>query len=136
MEARQTLRNAYAGGTYDNLNTQWVKYLEFCVYFELAPFPASTLILVWYTQYLSRTMKAHGTIVGYLAGVKTLHTLLNFSVSGFHGFLFKLTLHGLRQTNDHIVKRARPITPAILRLIHNSLDHGNPVHTIFWGICI
>ena len=86
------------------------KISKFLHIFGLAPFLATTLILVWYAQFLSRKLRAHGSIVSYLSGVKTLHTLLNFSVKGFHGFLLKLTLRGLRrgepthnkkgQTND------------------------------------
>ena len=74
-EARQSLRNAYAIGTFDNLSIQRVKYLKFCVYFDITPFPASTVVLVWYAQYLTWTLKAHSSIVGYLSRIKTLHTL-------------------------------------------------------------
>ena len=43
-EARRTLHSTNAVGTFENLNTQWVMFLEFCVYFELTPFPASTIL--------------------------------------------------------------------------------------------
>ena len=135
-EARRSLRSAFAEGTYQNLNIQWVKFLKFCVYFELKPFPASTVVLVWYAQYLTRSLKAHASVVAYLSGIKMLHTLLNFPVSGFHGFLLKLTLRGLRRDNQHIVHRANPITPNILKLIHSKLNHDDAEQAIFWGITI
>ena len=135
-DARRTLHNAYTLGTFENLNTQWVMYLEFCIYFELVPFPASTILLVWYAQYLSRHLRAHGSIVSYLSGVKTLHTLLNYRIAGFHGFLLKLTLRGLRRGNPHIVKRARPMTPAILHDIHSTLNLQEPIDAIFWAISV
>ena len=108
------------------------------MYFDLSPFPASTYVLVWYSQYLTRYLKAHSSIVSYLSGVKTLHTLLGYSIHGFHGFLLKLTLRGLRRDNTHVVVRARPMTPSILRKIFYNLDHSNPIHAIFgeyafWG---
>ena len=115
QDARRMLRSAYATGTFENLNTQWVKFLTFCVEYDLWPFPATTMVLVWYAQYLSRHLKAHASIVAYMSGVKTLHTLLNFSSSGFQGFLLKLTLRGLHRNNTHIVSRALPMTPALLR---------------------
>ena len=136
QDAKRTLRRAYAVGTFDNLNTQWVKVLNFCVYFSLAPFPALTLVLVWYAQFLSRSFKAHASIVSYLSGVKTLHTLFNFSIAGFQGFLLKLTLRGLRRTNENVVQRARPMTPALLRKIHAELNHNNPIDAIFWCLCL
>ena len=135
-DARNTLQSAYALGTFDNLHTQWVKFLRFCVYFQLIPFPASTMVLVWYAQFLSRTHKSHASVVSYLSGVKTLHILLNQSIRGFAGFLLKMTLRGLRRTNTHVVKRAKPMTPTLLRQIHAVLNHNNPIHAIFWGICI
>ena len=81
-------------------------------------------------------MKSHASIVSYLSGVKTLHVLMNYNIEGFTGFLLKLTLRGLRRKNTHIIRRARPMTPNILRQIHRSLNHNNPIHAVFWGICI
>ena len=104
QQAKETLKNAYAIGTFENLNTQWVKYLDFCIYFGLLAFPATTLVLVWYAQFLSKKLKAHSSLVSYLSGVKTLHTLLKFHTVGFNGILLKMTLRGLRRTNKHIVR--------------------------------
>ena len=131
-DAKTAQRNAYALGTFDNFTSQWVTFLKFCLYFSLAPFPASTVTLVWYSQYLSTKLKSHSSLVSYLSGVKTLHNLLNYSVVGFSGFLLKITLRGLRRLNPHVVTRARPITPALLRAMHSQLDHDNPVHVVFW----
>ena len=136
QDARASLRKAYALGTFDNLNIQWVKYLHFCVYFDLRPFPATTLQLVWYVQYLSRTFKSHCSIVGYLAGIKTLHCMLNYNINAFSGFLLKLTLRGLCRNNQHVIKRAVPMMPVILRKLHTSLDHSDLLQAIFWGVCI
>ena len=136
MDARRSLRSAYAAGSFENLNTQWVTFLQFCICFELQPFPATTILLVWYSQFLSRHLAAHASIVSYLSGVKTLHTLVNFSIKGFHGFLLKLTLRGLRRDNQHVIKRAQPMTPALLRQIHHKLNHTDPIQAVFWGICV
>ena len=135
-EARLSLRKAYALGTFQNLNVQWVKYLKFCIYFEIRPFPASTVVLVWYSQFLTRSLKAHASIVAYLAGVKTLHVLLNFSIAGFHGFLLKLMLRGSRRNSTHVVHRAYLITPSILKMLHGSVNHDDPEQVVFWGIAL
>ena len=125
---------AYADGTFKNLNTQWVKYLSFCSHFDLVALPASTAVLSWYAQFLSRTHKSHKSIVGYLSGVKTLHLLLNHPVKAFAGFLFKLTMRGLRRINQHAEKRAKPITPALLRKVYQQLNvHNDPLHAVFWA---
>ena len=94
------------------------------------------MVLVWYAQFLSRSFKSHGSIVSYLTRVKTLHNLLNYRIAGFSGFLLKLTLRGLRLTNNHIVKRARPMTPAILRKLYYCLNHEDPEQAVFWACCL
>ena len=132
--AKNTQRKAYADGTFENLRVQWVKYLEFCIYFNLIAFPASTTVLVWFVQFLGKTVKAHGTVLSHVSGIKKLHILLGFKTSGFRGYLLTMTLCGLRRGNKHIVKRARPMTPSLLTEIHGTLDHSNPIHAIFWCI--
>ena len=87
-------------------------------------------------QFLTKSLKAHASVVAYLSGVKTLHILLNYSISGFHGILLKLTLRGLRRDNDHVVHRAKPMTPVLLKLVHAQLDHDNPEQAVFWGILL
>ena len=65
-----------------------------------------------------------------------LHKLLNKSTNGFNGFLLKLTLQGLRRLNTHIVRQAKPITPEILRIIYQQLDHSKEEDVIFWVTCV
>ena len=136
LDTQRSRRSAFAVGTFKNLHCQWVKYLRFCSYFRLVAFPANTSILSWYAQYLSCSLRAHTSIVAYLAGVKTLHKMLNHSTTGFTGFHLKLTMLGLRRNNKHVTKRARPITPAILRAIHSQLNLSLTQDIIFWGICL
>ena len=133
VDAKQTQRMAYELGTYNNYYVQWVKYLKFCVYFSLQAFLATTSILVWYTQYISRSLKVHRSILAALAGVKKLHEFLGMDTQGFHGFFLKITLLGLRKTNQHVVKQARPVTPSILKKIHLVTNHQDPVEAVFWG---
>ena len=85
---------AFATGTLENLVTQWVKFLLFCVKFSLIMVPTSDTTLSWYAQFLSRSFKSHASIINYLSGVKTLHLLLEADVTGFKGFLLKLMLRG------------------------------------------
>ena len=98
--------------------------------------PASTLVLVWFAEYLTKRLKAHGSLVGYLSGIKKLHSFMGYSTKGFRGFMLKLTLQGLRKLNPHIPRQAAPMTPRILELIHAHLDHNNELDVVFWCTCI
>ena len=102
------------------------------MYFELPALPATTNILVWYTQFISTKLKSHASVVNYLAGVKKLHELLGCETSAFKGILLKMTLQGLRRENRHIPCRARPMTPAILRDMYKHLDMNIIVDAVFW----
>ena len=45
-------------------------------------------------------------------------------------------LQGLRRLNQHVPKRARPITPQIVRQIHAGTDHTNTEEVVFWAACV
>ena len=64
-----------------------------------------------------------------------LHRLLGYSTAGFKGIMLKLTLQGFRRTNPHVPSKARPMTLAILKRIHQVLDHNKPEDAVFWLIC-
>ena len=119
QDAEESRRHTYTTGTYKNMFNHWVKYLAFCIYFKLALFPAQTLVLTWFAQHLSKSLRAHASIISCLSSVKNLHRLLNVTTRGFTGFLLKLTLQGLHRTSTHIMK-----LPALLRCIYNQLDPG------------
>ena len=135
-QAQSSQINTFAEGMMENLLVQWVKFINFCTYFGLTPFPATTIVLTWYAQFLGNTFKAHGSVVNYLSGVKTLHVLLEWSVDGFHGLLLKLTLRGMRRMNEHIPHQALPMTPKLLVAIKSTLDLQLTEDTTFWAICL
>ena len=135
-DAKRSQGSAFTAGTCANYIIQWVKYLSFHVFFGLLGFPASTEILVWYTQFISRTLKSHSSVVGYLSGVKKLHQMLGCSIRGFHGYALKLTLQGLHRLNEHVPHRAAPVTPHILRMVHSVVNMDDPDEAVFWTICL
>ena len=67
IQARHSQCNTLAKGTYQNLSCQWVKFLIFCLHFDLVALPASTTVLVWLAQWLGNKMKSHATVVAYLS---------------------------------------------------------------------
>ena len=136
MDTRQTQAEAFAPGTWDNLLTQWVKFLSFCIKFNLRAIPVDDVTLAWYAQYLSYDFKSHVSVVNYLSGVKSLHLLLEASVKGFSGFLVRLTVRGLHRKNKHQPLQALAINSLILNHIYSTLDLANPDHATFWAICL
>ena len=75
-------------------------------------------------------------MVNYLAGVKTLHRILDIDTQGFSGFLLKLTLRGLRRSNVHLSKHATPISPALLQKFRTKLNLDKEEDLIFWTLSL
>ena len=72
----------------------------------------------------------------FLAGIKKLHKLTGHSTQGFHGFLLKLTLQGMKRLNVYISRQAASVTPHILEKIYWKLDMDNELDAIFWSTCL
>ena len=135
MVLRKDLRNskraAFATGTLRNFQVQWESYLLFCNYFKFPPFPTTEEILTLYAQFLSRSFKSVDSIQNYIAGVKTLHNVLDLKLPDtlFH---LKLSLKGMRKTLTHCPKRMEPMTPIILSRIASVMDFSSKEHICIW----
>ncbi|XP_033729484.1 uncharacterized protein LOC117318630 [Pecten maximus] len=130
-DLKVSARAAFAEGTYRNFRTQWKAYFLFCEAFRKQPLPVSTEIICLYAQFLSRTFISVDSIRNYIAGVKTLHMLLNLKYD-IRQYELNLVLKGLSRLNPHCPSQAKPITPQILGKIHQRLDHDDPEDTTLW----
>ena len=133
---RRSQASAFAEGTLANLTTQWVRYMTFCLIYEIDPLPAGVDVLCRYAEYLSLSLKSHESLMGYISGVKTLHKLLDLPINQFSDIELKLALRGLQRNNTHIPKQAPPITPQILHDVYDLLDMDNEEDVIFWAVVL
>ena len=129
-------RSAFAEGTLANLTTQWVKYVSFCLYHHLDPFPASVETLCRYAHFLSLGFKAHESVVNYICGVKTLHVLLKLPVAAFKDLSLQFTLKGMARNNTYEHREAPPVTIPILQDIYELLDMDSEDDVIFWAVLL
>ena len=88
-----------------NLQLQWIKYLNFCGYFGLRALPAEEETLVLFAQYLTRRLKLADFITNYVSSVKTLHVLVRAEVGTFKGIALSLTLKRFKEKFNLCVKR-------------------------------
>jgi len=123
---------AFAQGTNRNLRVQWESFLLFCFYFNLVYLPASTQTVQLYAQFLSRSFKSVDSIRNYISGVKTFHLILGFNTEHINNYIVNLSLKGLARLKPHAVKRAEPITLAILTNIYDCLDFSCKDNTVYW----
>ena len=135
-EAKKTQSSAYAKGTKENLQIQWALYFNFCEYFKFSVLPAQKQVLVLFIQFLSKKLTALSSVKNCVAGVRTLHELLELPTKAFEDVSVKLMWMGLEKTWPNKVNRAAPITPQVLRDIHDNLDLTIDTHVVFWAACL
>ena len=124
--------NAFAKGTYSNLRTQIRSYFAFCVYFQRIPLPADLVTIHGYVQFLSRSVKPP-TIKNYLSGVRMLHIFHGLPDIFSKDFMLELEMRGIARLNPHVPQRARPVTPKILLLFYQAMDHSSSLHLSVWA---
>ena len=126
----------FTQGTFENYLNQWVIFIQFCCRLGLVALPAMVDTLVCFCQYLGNRLKVHGSLTGYLAGVKKLHALLKLPVKSFTDLEVCLLLQGLKQTNTHVLRQALPMMPAILEQIYEKMDFSMEFDCVFWCVCL
>lgn len=127
---------AFAKGTYKNLRIQWKAYFLFCYFFNLTPVPTNIQTLVWYAQFLSRSMKSSASVKNYIHSLKTLHLFLGTQCPDLSEFHLKLVLKGIARSNPHCTHQAWPITPSILLEFYSLFDFTTAEDTTFWCLFI
>lgn len=135
QQAHQRERQAFAPGTYKNLQLQWTCFLNFCAFYDLQYAPAEEETLVLYLKFLELN-ESPKSVQNYLFGVKTMHHWLGFQVHGFKGIRVKHMLRAIFCNSTHVVKQASPITPQILADIRGTLNLSEIDHATFWAACV
>ena len=104
--------------------------MYFTVHFKLTPVPASEDTLVWFLEFMARTVGfAH--LKHLLASVKFLHQALNhtFPVDSFQ---LDITLQGLKRRLAKVPFQVLPITPTVLKQMFLHLDMGKVEDRSLW----
>ena len=107
-------------------------YFSFCVHFARNPLPADVVTIYAYVQFLSRSLKPP-TIKNYLSGVKMLHIFHGLPDVFSDDYLLELEIKGISRINPHVPQRARLITPKVLLVFHQLMDHSDSLHCSVWA---
>ena len=104
-EVKQSMKVAYAEGTFKNLRIQWESFLLFCFYYKLNPFPVDVETLCLYAQILSRSFISVQSVRKYLSAVKTLHSLLDLKIGGARWLSGRVSDSGARGRGSETYRR-------------------------------
>jgi len=135
VDGRELMANAFAPGTWVNLQTQWRKFTAFCEYCNISQrLPVRADVLVAYTAWLCKIMVSQHTVKNYVNGIKVLHLLQGHKVTGFEDITVKLALKGVARTLRHTTKQATAITPEILLSMLEYLDLTVQLDATYWAL--
>lgn len=133
-EMKNSMKNAYAEGSFKNLHTQWETFFMFCGYFKLDPFPVSVDTLCLYAQFLNRSFASVQSIKNYISGIKVLHTMLDLEFPTKNILQLNVLLRGISRSKQHIIKKAEIITPKILIDIYKVLKFDCSFDIVIWSL--
>ena len=119
--AKNTVRNNIS-----NIRT----FFFFCSYFGQEALPASPDTLCYFAELLSLTA-SFGHIKNVLSSVKYLHAAYNL-LYPVNDFGLDATLQGLKRRLAKTPFQVLPISPSILRKIHDSLDLSKKKELAIW----
>ncbi len=114
LQSIESMKAAFAKGTWNNISTQFKSFQNFCHQFHLQSLPASASVIRLYMQFLSQKGLTPDTINNYINGVKVIHFLSNFDTTQFEHFSLGLMKKGISRLHKHVPHQALPITPVIL----------------------
>ncbi|XP_078603976.1 uncharacterized protein LOC144877804, partial [Branchiostoma floridae x Branchiostoma japonicum] len=135
-EVQRTKLAAFADGTWNNLRTTLRTYLLFCAFYLITPFPATVDTLEVFAEFLARSFRSPASVVNYLSGLKTLHTLFGLNTRAFDSTHLALLKRGLHKQLRHTPKQAEPFTPPILLRIFEQLSLTDPLHATIWALLL
>ena len=120
----------FAKNTVKNNISNIRTFFFFCSYFGREALPASSDTLCYFAELLSLTA-SFGHIKNVLSSIKYLHAAYNL-LYPVNDFGLDATLQGLKRRLAKTPFQVLPISPTILRLIHDSMDLTKKKDLAIW----
>lgn len=99
------------------------------------PVPAQPAHICQYAAFLARTLKA-SSIPNYLNIISILHKEFNLPNPLADNWALTSLLTGIKRVKGHPPSQKLPITPAILRQIHEQLNLRSSFDASFWAVSL
>lgn len=127
-----SIASAWAPSTLRTRNSQWGKYLDFCLDNDLRPLPALETTVARFLYYMSRTC-TYVTVNNYLSAIMVLHKLYGHESNYRDSYYIKLLLSGIN--NDSPARKGPKdcLTPTQLKLMYAGIKLEDINHHTMWG---
>ena len=126
LQCKESLKTGYRPNTVRNYRSRVNIYIRFCQLYGIDLFPATEWNLIRYARYLANGVTSYDMVKNYLSAVKRFHELGGIK---FLCELYLLRLHmmSIKRELATAVKKAVPMTPALLRDIYHKAKLDSPV---------
>ena len=125
------VKTSNAPGTQRNFESRKKRYLEFCEYSNIRPYPSSEFKISKFATFLSRKMKTVESVKSYCTTISQEHELRGNKPIRF-GLKYYKTIEGIRRALRHTVKRAQPITVRMLEKIERVINLKDQKEMVTW----
>lgn len=129
------LRSAWAESTLKTRNSQWGKFIDFCITNGLQPMPADVSTVA---RFLVNTAKTcvYSTCNNYLSAIISLHRFFGHDRSFRDYFVINLVMKGLGRHLGKAVSQKRGLSPDQLCEIYSHLDVSSINTITMWTALI
>ena len=134
-EVSATVGQAWAVNTLKTRNSQWSKYLTFCIDMGLKALPADPSTVSRFLVFLARSCK-FSTINNYLSAINVLHKFYGHGIDYRQYYLIQLILKGLKRQLGTQLDQSRPFSKNQLIAMYATLDLTNDMDIILWSALI
>ena len=125
------INNSNAPSTRRNKETHVSRYLDFCTFGKMRPYPVNEFKLCKYATHLANSMKTVQAIKAYCATVCEDNELKGYRPAR-RGLKFYRTIAGIQRNKHHHVHRAEPMTIELLMQIEQVVDVSQDKELAVW----
>lgn len=123
--------SAWASKTLSTRNSQWKRFIDFCLCNGLTPLPAELSTILRFVADLSMSCK-FTTINNYISALNMLHKFYGYDIDFRGYFAMQLCISGLKRKLGTSVLQKIPLSVAQLTQIHSQLDFSRIENRVMW----
>ena len=129
------IKFSYAPGSYSNMVMKRKWYTEFCIIFQLTPFPITQWQIIRFATYLSFWFTLVQSIKNYVSGICMLNELNGFDEVSC-GALYGNVIRGIWRELRACTKQAAPLTRELLQKISEIIDVTDQCQLATWVVVL
>lgn len=127
-----SIASAWAPSTLKTRNSQWGKFLDFCMDNRLVPLPALETTVARFLFFMSQSC-TFTTVNNYLSAIMVLHRFFGFEANYRESYYLKLLLAGI-DTNSSAGRGPKDcLSPSQLKTMYSNINFNDINHHTMWA---